>query len=90
MLVCPTTDSQVGNVMRTGMKCGGCVSRVKRILEGHSDVTQVQEAFTAIKPVFKVHGILKINKQKSASVNAPPDIPWHTSIACIENTPLSA
>ncbi len=24
-----------------GMKCGGCVSRVKRILEGHANVTQV-------------------------------------------------
>ena len=23
------------------MKCGGCVSRVKRILEGHVNVTQV-------------------------------------------------
>ena len=23
------------------MKCGGCVSRVKRILEGHANVTQV-------------------------------------------------
>ena len=35
----------------TGMKCGGCVSRVKRILEGHSYVTQVHNAtFTPHQP----------------------------------------
>lgn len=28
----------------SGMKCGGCVSRVKRILEGHTHVTQVHAA----------------------------------------------
>ncbi len=28
-------------ICAAGMKCGGCVSRVKRILEGHANVTQV-------------------------------------------------